>query len=37
MFRHEVDLYKFTRQLFNERMKKLKLKRWEEEEHGDEL
>ena len=29
VFRHEVDLYRFTRQLFNERMKKLNLNRWE--------
>ena len=31
-FRHEYDLYHFARQLFNERMKDLKLERYQREE-----
>jgi len=33
--RHEVDLYRFTRQLFNERMKRMNLKRYELEEDAE--
>jgi len=35
--RHEVDLYRFTRQLFNERMKKMQMQRWGEMDEDAEL